>query len=54
MKKLIENIFFSFDHENKIFGYFHHRIRNQRLKIRGYSEFQINRRKVLFGSPPKI
>ena len=34
--------FFSFDLENLIFGYFHNHIRNQRLKIRGYSEFQIN------------
>ena len=32
-------IFFSFNHENNIFGYFHHHIRDQRLKIRGYSEF---------------
>ena len=41
MKKLIKNIFFSFDLENQICGYFHHHIRIERLKIR---EFQINRR----------
>ena len=44
MKKLAKNIFFSFDLENKIFGYFYRHIRNQRLKISGHSEFQINRR----------
>ena len=44
MKKLVENIFLNFDLENQICGYFHHYIRNQRLKIRGCSEFEINRR----------
>ena len=34
----------SYGLENQIWGYFHHHIRNQRLKISGYSEFQINRR----------
>ena len=41
MKKLAKNIFFSFYLKNQICGYCHHHIRNQRLKIRGYSEFQI-------------
>ena len=50
MKKLVKNIFFLFDLESKICGYFHHHIRNQRLKIRRYSKFQINWRYVLFGS----
>ena len=50
MKKHVKNIFFSFDFENQICGYFDHHFRNQCLKIREYSEFQINRRQVLFGS----
>ena len=50
MKKLVKNIFFSFNFVNQIFGYFHHHIRKQRLKIRGYSVFQINRMLVLDGS----
>ena len=44
MKKLVKNIFSFFDLENQICGYFHHHIRNQRLKIRRYSESDINRR----------
>ena len=36
MKKLIENIFFNIDLENKICTYFHPRIRNTRVKIRKY------------------
>ena len=43
-------MFFSFDLENQIYGYFYYHIRNQRIKIRGYREFQINQRQVLFGS----
>ena len=50
MKKFVRKFFFSFDLKNQICGYFHHYIRNQRLKISEYSEFQINRRYVLFGS----
>ena len=44
MEKLVKNIIFYFDLENQISGYFHHHIRNERLKIGGYSEFQINLR----------
>ena len=43
-KSVLKTFFFSLDIENQICGYFHHHIRNQRFKIRGYSEFQINRR----------
>ena len=43
-KNLLKTFFLSFHPENKILGYFHYLIRNQCLKIRGYSEFQINRR----------
>ena len=44
-KNLLKTFFFSnFVLENQICGYFHHRIRNQRLKISEYSEFRINRR----------
>ena len=53
-KNLLKTFVFSFDLENQICGYFHHHIRNQRLKICGYSEFQINRRHVLFGTAPKL
>ena len=43
-KKLVKNIFFfTFYLKNEICRYFHYHIRNQRLKIRGYGEFQINR-----------
>ena len=43
-KNLLKTFFLCFDLENKICGYFYHHIRNQRLKIREYSKFQINRR----------
>ena len=43
-KNLLKTLFFSFDLENKIFGYFHYHIRNECLKVYGYSNFQINRR----------
>ena len=43
-KNLLKTLFLSFDLKNKICGYFHHDIRNQRLKIHGYSEFHINQR----------
>ena len=41
-KNLLKTFFCCFDLKNQICGYFHHHIRNQRLKIRGYSEFKIN------------
>ena len=49
MKKLDKRfVYFIFDLENQICGYFHHHICNQRLIIRGYSKFEINREKVSF------
>ena len=42
-KNLLKTFFISFDLENQICRYVHHHIRNQRLKIHEYSEFQINR-----------
>ena len=49
-KNLLKTFFISFDLENQICGYFYHHIRNKRLKIRWYSEFQNYRMLVLFGS----
>ena len=42
-KNLLKTFFYVFDLENQIRGYFYHYICNQRPKIRGYGEFQINR-----------
>ena len=47
MKKLVKNIFSSFDLKNKIHGFFPQNCRNQRLNIRGYSEFQMKKKEIL-------
>ena len=52
MEKLVENIFFIFELENRICGYFHYYIRNQHVKIRKYREFDGNRKVHLFGTEP--
>ena len=39
-----ELLFWEYDFQNEICGYFHYHIRNQCLKIHRYREFQINQR----------
>ena len=44
--------FLLFHHKNWLFGNFHNYIRNQRVKIRKYREFDGNRKVHLFGTTP--
>ena len=39
MEKLSRNQFFEFRLQNQIWEYFHYYIRNQRVKIHGYTKF---------------
>ena len=52
MKKLVKNFYFIFDLENQIYEYTHHHIRDQRLKIRKYGEFDRKRKLHLLWTAP--
>ena len=45
-------VFLWFQHENRIVRNFHYYIRNQRVKIREYGEFDESRKVYLFGIAP--
>ena len=49
---MIFTLFLWFHHENRLVGNFHYYIRNQRVKIRKYGEFDGNRKVHLFGTAP--
>ena len=49
---MIFMVFSSFHHENRLVGSLHYHIRNQRVKIRKYGEFNGNRKVHLFGTAP--
>ena len=44
------SFFLWFHHDNRLVGNFHYYIRNQRVKIRGYGDFDGNRKVHLFGA----
>ena len=45
-------VFLCFHHENRLVSNFHYYIRNQRVKIRKYREFDGNRKVHLFRTTP--